>query len=89
MKFDHQIAEMLALTPLYSLPNHHEWMNAVRGTMPLVAHVCSPHSKTELRAIIKNEIPKLMSKRDSIEINLICKQNWVKRDGMFELELIE
>uniref|UniRef100_A0A915KL76 Uncharacterized protein n=1 Tax=Romanomermis culicivorax TaxID=13658 RepID=A0A915KL76_ROMCU len=34
MKFDHQIAETPALTPLYSLPNHHEWMNAVHGTMP-------------------------------------------------------
>uniref|UniRef100_A0A915JBU2 Uncharacterized protein n=1 Tax=Romanomermis culicivorax TaxID=13658 RepID=A0A915JBU2_ROMCU len=38
MMFDHQIAETLALTPLYSLPNHHEWMNVIRGTMPLVAH---------------------------------------------------
>uniref|UniRef100_A0A915IRL3 Uncharacterized protein n=1 Tax=Romanomermis culicivorax TaxID=13658 RepID=A0A915IRL3_ROMCU len=38
MKFDHQIAKMPALMPLYSLPNHHQWMNAVRGTMPLVAH---------------------------------------------------
>uniref|UniRef100_A0A915KXS9 Uncharacterized protein n=1 Tax=Romanomermis culicivorax TaxID=13658 RepID=A0A915KXS9_ROMCU len=48
MKSDHQIAETLALTRLYSLPNHHEWMNAVRGTMPLVAPVCSPDSETEL-----------------------------------------
>uniref|UniRef100_A0A915HMQ1 Uncharacterized protein n=1 Tax=Romanomermis culicivorax TaxID=13658 RepID=A0A915HMQ1_ROMCU len=78
MKFDHQIAKTPALTPLYWLPNHHEWMNAVRGTMPLVAHLCSPHSETELRAIIKNEIPKLMSKSDSIEIDLICEQNWIK-----------
>uniref|UniRef100_A0A915KS68 Uncharacterized protein n=1 Tax=Romanomermis culicivorax TaxID=13658 RepID=A0A915KS68_ROMCU len=89
MKFDHQIPKMPALTPLYLLPNHDEWMNAVRGTMPLVAHVCSPHSETELRAIIKNEIWKLMSKSDSIDINLICERNWVKRDGTFELELIE
>uniref|UniRef100_A0A915IM00 Uncharacterized protein n=1 Tax=Romanomermis culicivorax TaxID=13658 RepID=A0A915IM00_ROMCU len=57
--------------------------------MPLVAHVCSPHSETELQAIIKNEIPKLMSKSDSIDIHLICEQNWVKRDGTFEFELIE
>uniref|UniRef100_A0A915JW24 Uncharacterized protein n=1 Tax=Romanomermis culicivorax TaxID=13658 RepID=A0A915JW24_ROMCU len=71
MKFDHQIAETPALTPLYSLPNHHKWMNAVRGTMPLVAHVCSPHSEMELQVIIKNEIPKLMSKSDSIDIDLI------------------
>uniref|UniRef100_A0A915K6G9 Uncharacterized protein n=1 Tax=Romanomermis culicivorax TaxID=13658 RepID=A0A915K6G9_ROMCU len=89
MKSDYQIAETLALTPLYSLPNHHKWMNAVRGTRPLVAYVCSPHSETELRAIIKNEIPKLMWKSDSIDIDLICQQNWVKRDGTFELELIE
>uniref|UniRef100_A0A915JMR9 Uncharacterized protein n=1 Tax=Romanomermis culicivorax TaxID=13658 RepID=A0A915JMR9_ROMCU len=80
---------MPALTPLYSLPNHHEWMNAVRGTMPLVAHICSPHSEVELRAIIKKEIPKLMSKSDSIDIDFICEQNWVKSDGTFELELIK
>uniref|UniRef100_A0A915I6Q5 Uncharacterized protein n=1 Tax=Romanomermis culicivorax TaxID=13658 RepID=A0A915I6Q5_ROMCU len=43
----------------------------------------------ELPAIIKNEIPKLMSKRDSIDIHLICEQNWVKQDRTFELELIE
>uniref|UniRef100_A0A915KLB0 Uncharacterized protein n=1 Tax=Romanomermis culicivorax TaxID=13658 RepID=A0A915KLB0_ROMCU len=89
MKFDHQIAETPALMLLYSLPNHHEWMNPIRGTMPLVPHVCSPHSETELRAIIKKEIPKLMSKSDSIDIDLICEQNWVKRDRTFELELIE
>uniref|UniRef100_A0A915K1G2 Uncharacterized protein n=1 Tax=Romanomermis culicivorax TaxID=13658 RepID=A0A915K1G2_ROMCU len=64
-------------------------MNAIRGTMLLVTHVRSPHSETELRAIIKNEIPKLLSKRDSTDIDLICKQNWVKHDGMFELELVE
>uniref|UniRef100_A0A915I7Q6 Uncharacterized protein n=1 Tax=Romanomermis culicivorax TaxID=13658 RepID=A0A915I7Q6_ROMCU len=29
IKFYHQIAETPALTPLYSLPNHHKWMNAV------------------------------------------------------------
>uniref|UniRef100_A0A915I9A2 Uncharacterized protein n=1 Tax=Romanomermis culicivorax TaxID=13658 RepID=A0A915I9A2_ROMCU len=58
MKFDHQIAETPALTLLYSLPNHYEWMNAVRGTMPN-------------------------------DINLIWEQNWIKRDRMFELELIE
>uniref|UniRef100_A0A915L5P3 Uncharacterized protein n=1 Tax=Romanomermis culicivorax TaxID=13658 RepID=A0A915L5P3_ROMCU len=64
-------------------------MNAVCGTMPLVTHVCSPHSETELRAIIKNEIPKLMSKSDSIDIDFICEQNWVKREGTFEFELIK
>uniref|UniRef100_A0A915IEG3 Uncharacterized protein n=1 Tax=Romanomermis culicivorax TaxID=13658 RepID=A0A915IEG3_ROMCU len=42
MKFDYQIAEMPALMLLYLLPNHHKWMNAVQGTMPLVAHV-APH----------------------------------------------
>uniref|UniRef100_A0A915LBC8 NurA domain-containing protein n=1 Tax=Romanomermis culicivorax TaxID=13658 RepID=A0A915LBC8_ROMCU len=89
MKFDHQITKMPALMPLYLLPNHQEWMNAVRGTMPLVAHLCSPHSQKELRAIIKNEIRKLMSKSESIDIDLICEQNWVKRDGTLELELIE
>uniref|UniRef100_A0A915KT80 Uncharacterized protein n=1 Tax=Romanomermis culicivorax TaxID=13658 RepID=A0A915KT80_ROMCU len=35
MKFDHQIAEMPALMPLYSVPNHNEWMNAIQGTMLL------------------------------------------------------
>uniref|UniRef100_A0A915KSS5 Uncharacterized protein n=1 Tax=Romanomermis culicivorax TaxID=13658 RepID=A0A915KSS5_ROMCU len=29
MKFDHQIAEMPASTPLYSVPNHNKWMNAI------------------------------------------------------------
>uniref|UniRef100_A0A915L6W5 Uncharacterized protein n=1 Tax=Romanomermis culicivorax TaxID=13658 RepID=A0A915L6W5_ROMCU len=61
-------------------------MKAIRGTMPLVAHVCSPHSEMELRAIIKNEIPKILSKSDRINIDLICEQNWVKRDRTFELE---
>uniref|UniRef100_A0A915IGW6 Uncharacterized protein n=1 Tax=Romanomermis culicivorax TaxID=13658 RepID=A0A915IGW6_ROMCU len=89
MKFDHQITETPALTQLYSISNHNEWMNALRGTMLLVVHVCSPHSKTELRAIIKNEIPKLLSKSDSLDINLICEQNWIKRDSTFELELVE
>uniref|UniRef100_A0A915KLZ4 Uncharacterized protein n=1 Tax=Romanomermis culicivorax TaxID=13658 RepID=A0A915KLZ4_ROMCU len=57
--------------------------------MLLVLHICSPHSKTELRAIIKNEIPKLLSKSDSLDIDLIWEQNWIKRDGTFELELVE
>uniref|UniRef100_A0A915KXT8 Uncharacterized protein n=1 Tax=Romanomermis culicivorax TaxID=13658 RepID=A0A915KXT8_ROMCU len=30
-----------------------------------------------------------MAKSDSIEIDLICEQNWAKRDGMFEFELME
>uniref|UniRef100_A0A915K041 Uncharacterized protein n=1 Tax=Romanomermis culicivorax TaxID=13658 RepID=A0A915K041_ROMCU len=64
-------------------------MNAIRGTMPLVVHVCSPHSQTELRGIIKNEVLKLLSKSESLDINLICKQNWIKCDGTFELELVE
>uniref|UniRef100_A0A915L9R4 Uncharacterized protein n=1 Tax=Romanomermis culicivorax TaxID=13658 RepID=A0A915L9R4_ROMCU len=57
--------------------------------MLLVLHVCSPHSKTELRVIIKNEIPKLLSKSDSLDIDLIWEQNWIKRDDTFELELVE
>uniref|UniRef100_A0A915KA64 Uncharacterized protein n=1 Tax=Romanomermis culicivorax TaxID=13658 RepID=A0A915KA64_ROMCU len=43
----------------------------------------------ELGAIIKNEIPKLLAKRKSIDIDLICEKNWIKRDGTFVLELIE
>uniref|UniRef100_A0A915JCU5 Uncharacterized protein n=1 Tax=Romanomermis culicivorax TaxID=13658 RepID=A0A915JCU5_ROMCU len=35
IKFDHQISEMPASTLLYLVPNHNEWMNAIRGTMPL------------------------------------------------------
>uniref|UniRef100_A0A915LCN0 Uncharacterized protein n=1 Tax=Romanomermis culicivorax TaxID=13658 RepID=A0A915LCN0_ROMCU len=38
IKCNHQIPEKPALTLPYTLPNHHQWMNAVRGTMPLVAH---------------------------------------------------
>uniref|UniRef100_A0A915LB16 Uncharacterized protein n=1 Tax=Romanomermis culicivorax TaxID=13658 RepID=A0A915LB16_ROMCU len=72
MKFDHQIAETWALTPLYLVPNHNKWINAIQGTMPLVAHICSPHSEMELRAIIKNEIPKLLSKSENLDIDLIC-----------------
>uniref|UniRef100_A0A915JHG1 Uncharacterized protein n=1 Tax=Romanomermis culicivorax TaxID=13658 RepID=A0A915JHG1_ROMCU len=34
MKFDHQIAETRALTPLYLVPNHNKWMNAIQLTMP-------------------------------------------------------
>uniref|UniRef100_A0A915K4V8 Uncharacterized protein n=1 Tax=Romanomermis culicivorax TaxID=13658 RepID=A0A915K4V8_ROMCU len=89
MKFDHQIAEMLALTLLYSVPNHNKWMNAIRGTMPLVVHIFSPHSKTELPAIIKNKILKLLAKSENLDIDLICKQNWIKGEGTFELELIK
>uniref|UniRef100_A0A915JUQ9 Uncharacterized protein n=1 Tax=Romanomermis culicivorax TaxID=13658 RepID=A0A915JUQ9_ROMCU len=48
-----------------------------------------PTFRKELRAIIKNEIPKLLSKSESIDIHLICEQNWIKCDGTFELELIE
>uniref|UniRef100_A0A915JBX9 Uncharacterized protein n=1 Tax=Romanomermis culicivorax TaxID=13658 RepID=A0A915JBX9_ROMCU len=42
-----------------------------------------------MQAIIKNEILKLLLKSNNIEINLICEQDWIKCDGMFELELIE
>uniref|UniRef100_A0A915HPF6 Uncharacterized protein n=1 Tax=Romanomermis culicivorax TaxID=13658 RepID=A0A915HPF6_ROMCU len=48
IKSDHQISEMLALAPLYSVPNHNKWMNAIRGTILLALHICSPHSETEL-----------------------------------------
>uniref|UniRef100_A0A915JJH3 Uncharacterized protein n=1 Tax=Romanomermis culicivorax TaxID=13658 RepID=A0A915JJH3_ROMCU len=89
MKSHHQISETPALTQLYLVPNRNEWINAIRGTMPLAIHVCSPHSEMELRAIIKNEIRKLLSKSDNIEIDLICEQNWIKRDSTFELELTE
>uniref|UniRef100_A0A915JSX4 Uncharacterized protein n=1 Tax=Romanomermis culicivorax TaxID=13658 RepID=A0A915JSX4_ROMCU len=64
-------------------------MNAVRGTMPLAVHVCALHSETELHTIIGNEIPKLLSKSDNIKIDLIWEQNWIKRDGMCEPELME
>uniref|UniRef100_A0A915IED9 Uncharacterized protein n=1 Tax=Romanomermis culicivorax TaxID=13658 RepID=A0A915IED9_ROMCU len=64
-------------------------MNTIRGTMPLAVHVCSPHSQAELQAIIKNEIPKLSSKSENINIDLICKQNWIEGDGTFEFELTE
>uniref|UniRef100_A0A915K5W5 Uncharacterized protein n=1 Tax=Romanomermis culicivorax TaxID=13658 RepID=A0A915K5W5_ROMCU len=74
MKSNHQISETRALALLYSVPNHNEWMKAIRETMLLAVHVCSPHSGTELRAIIKKEIPKLLSKSDNIEINLICEK---------------
>uniref|UniRef100_A0A915KKY2 Uncharacterized protein n=1 Tax=Romanomermis culicivorax TaxID=13658 RepID=A0A915KKY2_ROMCU len=89
MKSDNQIWEMPTLAPLYSIPNHKEWMNAIRGTMPIFFQVFSPHSETELRAIIKNQIPNLLSKSDNIEIDLICEQNWIKCDGTFQLELTE
>uniref|UniRef100_A0A915HGI2 Uncharacterized protein n=1 Tax=Romanomermis culicivorax TaxID=13658 RepID=A0A915HGI2_ROMCU len=37
----------------------------------------------ELRAILKNEITKLLSNSDSIDIDLICEQNWVVEHGRF------
>uniref|UniRef100_A0A915KSH3 Uncharacterized protein n=1 Tax=Romanomermis culicivorax TaxID=13658 RepID=A0A915KSH3_ROMCU len=89
IKSDYQISEMPALAPLYTVPNHNEWMNAIRGTMSLAVHVCSLHSEMEQQAIIQNEILKLLSKSDNIEIDLICKQNWIKRNGTFEPELTE
>uniref|UniRef100_A0A915KZC3 Uncharacterized protein n=1 Tax=Romanomermis culicivorax TaxID=13658 RepID=A0A915KZC3_ROMCU len=64
-------------------------MNAIRGAMPLAVHICSRHSEMELCAIIKNKIPKLLSKSNNMEIDLICQQNWIKRDGTFKLELTE
>uniref|UniRef100_A0A915ICV8 Uncharacterized protein n=1 Tax=Romanomermis culicivorax TaxID=13658 RepID=A0A915ICV8_ROMCU len=57
--------------------------------MPLAIHVGVPHFKMELHAIIRNKIPKLLAKREDIEIDLICEQNWVKPDGTLDNKLIE
>uniref|UniRef100_A0A915HKT7 Uncharacterized protein n=1 Tax=Romanomermis culicivorax TaxID=13658 RepID=A0A915HKT7_ROMCU len=89
MKSNHQISEMPALVGLYLVPNHNEWMNPVRATMPIAVHVCSLHSEMELQALIKNKIPKLLSKSNNIGIDLIPEQNWIKCHGTFELELIK
>uniref|UniRef100_A0A915KNA6 Uncharacterized protein n=1 Tax=Romanomermis culicivorax TaxID=13658 RepID=A0A915KNA6_ROMCU len=89
IKSDHHISETPVLAPLHSTLNHNEWMNAVRGMMPFAIHIGAPHFETELCAIIHDKIRKLLGKSKNIGINLISEQNWIKRDGMFDQELIE
>uniref|UniRef100_A0A915HTK5 Uncharacterized protein n=1 Tax=Romanomermis culicivorax TaxID=13658 RepID=A0A915HTK5_ROMCU len=89
IKSDHHISETRVLAPLYSMPNHNEWINAIRGMMSLAIHVGTPHSEMELCAIICNEIPKLLAKSENIEIDLICEQNWIKEEGTLDQELTE
>uniref|UniRef100_A0A915HU57 Uncharacterized protein n=1 Tax=Romanomermis culicivorax TaxID=13658 RepID=A0A915HU57_ROMCU len=78
IKSEHHIPEMPVLAPLYTIPNHNEWMNAICGMMPLAIHVGAPNSEVELRAIIRNGILKLLAQSDNIEIDLIWEQNWIK-----------
>uniref|UniRef100_A0A915KW96 Uncharacterized protein n=1 Tax=Romanomermis culicivorax TaxID=13658 RepID=A0A915KW96_ROMCU len=61
------------------------------------AHMCAQVIDRALRSnniisihhAVKNKIRKLLSKSDSLDIDLICQQNWIKCDGTLELELIK
>uniref|UniRef100_A0A915IZ01 Uncharacterized protein n=1 Tax=Romanomermis culicivorax TaxID=13658 RepID=A0A915IZ01_ROMCU len=46
-----------------------------------------PNHKEWMNAV--SEIPKLLSNGDNIKIDLMCEQDWIKRQGTFELELTE